>query len=242
MIAGSNINVRPPSLLQSSLQIPLHCSPSDLMKSQWESEGEISLIHPTKSLTVPPSYNTILVSLHKNSTESAALHFLHDKVPTDALEYLSVCFAVLHYRLHILPLTKEYSKQNHPIFIYKPYPRLYPILFYTHSWYICEKHSTVPWAKIKTELVLLTTINIENTQVQKKTEYTTQNSTLQQWWVHYGMAIMAVMAIMAIAEKVPVTAIEWMQWQYFLGWLDGTLISSKWNKLTNHTNVGGVVS
>ena len=122
------------------------------------------------------------------------------------------------------------------------YPRLYPILFYTHSWYICEKHSTVPWAKIKTELVLLTTINIENTQVQKKTEYTTQNSTLQQWWVHYGMAIMAVMAIMAIAEKVPVTAIEWMQWQYFLGWLDGTLISSKWNKLTNHTNVGGVVS
>ena len=133
MIARSNINVRPPSLLQSSLQIPLHCSPSDLMKSQWESEGEISLIHPTKSLTVPPSYNTILVSLHKNSTESAALHFLHDKVPTDALEYLSVCFAVLHYRLHILPLTKEYSKQNHPIFIYKPYPRLYPILFYTHS-------------------------------------------------------------------------------------------------------------
>ena len=118
MIAGSNINVRPPSLLQSSLQIPLHCSPSDLMKSQWESEGEISLIHPTKSLTVPSSYNTILVSLHKNSTESAALHFLHDKVPTDALEYLSVCFAVLHYRLHILPLTKEYSKQNHPKSLY----------------------------------------------------------------------------------------------------------------------------
>ena len=52
MIAGSNINVRgivrPPPLLQSSLQIPLHCSPSDLMKSQWEVEGDIIDTHPTQ--------------------------------------------------------------------------------------------------------------------------------------------------------------------------------------------------
>ena len=32
---------------------------------------------------------------------------------------------------------------------------------------------------IKTVLGLLSTIDSENTQVQKKTEYTTQNSTLQ---------------------------------------------------------------